>query len=245
MKSLSLLNILADKYVDYPILRVQLLFYLYKIGYRKSSSKVVLEILDKIDIFDDLSLYQLCFLVTRWEVPSNKQGKAFLKMFEAKITSSSFKGKSPLEFYSLLWFKAKYNPPDKLLNLIKKYENLWQTNSFLRRQVTAILSRLFMYKKDYVKELLFNQLSSGITNTTTLANQILYFSKINKVDKKLSFYLFPTHKQSPYPLGKFLVLCSVLNSEIIRTNKQIQAKVKKHITDPYYLKWLDSQYSIK
>lgn len=58
--------------------------YLSNIGYLKKSSEVVIEILDKIDIFDDLSLYQLCNLVTNWEIPVNDKSKAFLKEFEEK-----------------------------------------------------------------------------------------------------------------------------------------------------------------
>jgi len=131
-----------------------------------------------------------------------------------------------------------------LLKFIEKYKNLWQTDSFLRRQVTAILSRLVVTNSKAVEKLLFNQISSGITNTVTLANQIFLFSKVERLDGKLSLYLFPKNYQRPYPLGKFIVLCSVLNSESIRTNQAIKVKVKEHINDPYFLKWLDSQYNI-
>ena len=67
---------------------------------------------------------------------------------------------------------------------------------------------------------------------------------IEKLESKLDMYLFPTKKQRVYPLGKFLVLCSVLNSENIRTNKQIVKKVKETVSDPYYRKWLSVQYEI-
>lgn len=243
LNSSLLLPLLSEKYVNYPGLRAQLLLYLSKIGYTLKSADVVLEILDTIDIFDDLSLYQLCSLVTQWEIPINEDSKQFIKKFEDKITSFSFKRKITSDFYCLLWFKAKYNHPEDLLKFIEKYKNLWQTDTFLRRQVTSILSRLLVTNKS-IEKLLFNQISSGIINTVTLANQIFQFLSIEKLDNKLSFYLFPQNVQRPYPLSKFLVLCSVLNSEKIRTNKIIRDKIKEHVFDPYYLKWIDLQYNI-
>lgn len=244
LHSKSLLTITSEKYVDYPGLRSHLLMYLSNIGYLKKSSDVVLEILDTIDIFDDLSLYQLCNLVTNWEIPVNDKSKEFLKKFESKITALSFKRKLSSDFYCVLWFKAKYNHPEDLYKFIDKYKNLWQTDTFLRRQVTAILSRLLITNSVKVEKLLYNQISSGITNTVTLANQILSFSDFERSNSRLNFYLFPENKQKIYPLSKFLVLCSVLNSEKIRTNKEIKEKVKKSISDPYYLRWLDLQYNI-
>ncbi|MGB5943290.1 MAG: RNA-directed DNA polymerase [Leeuwenhoekiella sp.] len=244
LESHLLLNSISKIYISYPGLRSHLLMYLSNIGYLNKSSEVVLEILETIDIFDDLSLYQICNLVTNWEIPTTTTSKEFLKNFERKITAFSFRRKLSSDFYCLLWFKAKYNHPEDLYRFIDKYKNLWQTDTFLRRQVTAILSRLLTTKSDKVEKLLYNQISSGITNTVTLANQILSFSELEKSNKKLNFYLFPKNKQKIYPLPKFLVLCSVLNSEKLRTNQEIKEKVMSYITDPFYLKWLDLQYNI-
>jgi hypothetical protein len=244
LKSIKLLSLLPKVYVEYPGLRVNLLVYLSKIGYTKKTSEVLIKILNTIDIFDDLSLYQLCSIVTQWEVPVNDQSKIFLKEFEDLILNFSFKRKISSDFYCILWFKAKYNHHIELLKFIEKYKNIWQTDSFLRRQVTALLSRLLHTSSNQVEELLFNQISSGVTNTVTLANQILQFRVIDKLDSKLNFYLFPQNIQRPYPIGKFLVLCSVLNSEKIRTNTLVQEKIKNQIKDPYYLRWIDLQYNI-
>lgn len=245
LESDLLLNVFVDKYVEYPVLRSHLLMYLSKRGYKKKTADAVLKVLETIDIFDDISLYQICFLVTQWEIPVNEESKIFLEQFETRITSFSFKRKLPSDFYCVLWFKAKYDHPEDLFNFIEKYKNLWQTDSFLRRQVTAILSRLVITNSKTVERILFNQISSGITNTVTLANQIYQFSYQEIFDKKLSFYLFPKNPQRPYPLGKFLVLCSVMNSEKIRTNGAIKTKILEHVKDPYYLRWLDTHYNIR
>ncbi|HEY0744605.1 MAG TPA: RNA-directed DNA polymerase [Chryseosolibacter sp.] len=240
-----LLHILTEVYLNHPGLRVNLLMYLGNIGYTKSTTKVVLEIIKSMDIFDDLSLFQICKLVAQWEVPTDEQSSKFLKEFEDRIIAFSFKRKLPSDFYCILWFKAKYSHPEDLLRFIEKYKNLWQVDSFLRRQVTAIFSRLLITNSKIVKEELFSQISSGITSTVTLANQIFKFSKLQHLDGKLNMYLFPKKAQRPYPLNKFLVLCSVLNSNDIRANEVVKAKVLYHVKDPYFLRWIDFQYNIR
>src|SRR5690606_11725579 len=144
-----------------------------------------------IDIFDDLSLYQLCHLVTNWKIPVNNQSKEFLEKFEYEIITFSFQRKLPSDFYCVLWFKAKYNHPEDLYRFIDKYRNLWQTDTFLRRQVTSILSRLLITNGVKVEKLLYSQISSGVTNTVTLANQILTFSEFENTNSRLNYYLFP------------------------------------------------------
>lgn len=241
----TLLNILSDTYVDFPELRNNLIYYLLSIGYTKQTGDTVLTILDSINIFDDISLYQLCNLVTQWEIPINEDSDAFLKKFEDKITYFSVSRKISSDFYCLLWFKAKYNHPETLLQFIDKYKYIWQIDTFLRRQVTAILSRLLVNNNNTVVRLLNSQISSGVNNTVTLANQIYFFNNAKALESKLMLYLFPTSKQKVYSLSKFLVLCSVLNSPDVRQDEKIKSKVREYIKDPYYKKWIDSQYNIR
>lgn len=244
IESTKLLTEITKVYLNYPGLRPNLLIYLSKIGYKKQTAKKVEEILLAIDIFDDISLYQICALITSWEVPINNDTKDFLGRIDDHLVGASFKSKNPADFYSVLWFKAKYDHPEGLLKFIKKYQNLWQSDSFLRRQVTAVMGRLLITNSKEVDSLLYTQLSSGITNTVSLANQILQFSDIQKLDGKLRFYLFPKKPQRPYPLSKFIVLCSVLNSEKIRTDPDIKKAILNHVKDPYYRKWLYQQYNV-
>jgi len=213
LESDKLLPITPKVYIEHPSLRPNLLHYLLKLGYKGQTANIIIEILENINIFDDISLFKICLLITSWEIPENKESTEFLEEINNKLIIESFKRKKPADFYSVLWFKAKYNSSKELLEFIKKYQNLWQANSFLRRQVTAVMSRLLITDKEEILSLLYTQISSGIANTASLANQVQKFSKIDKIDGKLRFYLFPKNKQRPYPLPKFIVLCSVLNSE--------------------------------
>lgn len=241
----SLLNILVEVYLENPGLRTNLIYYLLTLGYTKKNADIVLSIVGQIDVFDDISLYQLCFLVTQWEIVINENTDEFLKKFEDRITKFSIQRKNSSDFYCIMWFKAKYSHPEDLLNFTKKFQYIWNNDTFLRRQVTSILSRLLFNNNNDVIKLLNSQISSGIPNTVTLANQIYYFKNSNQIDSKLNFYLFPQNKQKVYPLSKFLVLCSVLNSEKIRNDQYVRDKVKEYISDPYFKKWIELQYNIK
>jgi hypothetical protein len=244
-ESTGLLTEIEDVYLNYPGLRPNLLIYLSKLGYTKRAAEKIEAILDGINVFDDISLYQICYLITLWEVPLNDHAKEFITRVDAKLLAELFKRKNTSDLYSVLWFKAKYSHPQDLLKFVKKYKNLWQSDSFLRRQVTGVMARLLITNSNEVDDLLKLQVSSGVASTVSLANQIQNFSVLAKLDTKLSFYLFPKSQQRPYPLQKFLVLCSVLNSQMVRTDPLVRDKVLSHVHDPYYRKWLDHQYNIK
>ncbi len=244
LESDKLLPKVAEIYKNYPILRPPLLIYLSKRGYKSNTAKVITEILSTLNTFDDISTYQICRLITEWEIPCNKKTALFLSNIE-KYLNNKLHNVTPTTFYSILLFKVKYNSHEDLFIFIKKYENKWKIDSFLRRQVIAVMARLFISNEDEVKKILYIEISSGIINTVSIANQIQIFSQIDKIDNRLSFYLFPTNKQRPYPLSKFLVLCSTLNSKNIQSNETIKRKVLEHIKDPYFLKWLNIQYGIK
>lgn len=124
LDSPKLLTEISATYINCPELRPNLLFYLAKLGYRKQTAQKIEEILDGIDVFDDISLFQICHLIAMWEIPISDNAKEFLTRIDSKIVSTSFIRKNPSDFYSAIWFKAKYNHPEDLLRFIKKYQNL-------------------------------------------------------------------------------------------------------------------------
>ena len=154
-------------------------------------------------------MYILCILINELESPVNDKSQEFIEKFENKMFVFSFNRKLSSDFYCVLWFKAKYNHPDDLYRFIDKYKNLWQTDTFLRRQVTAILSRLLITNSVKVEKLLYNQISSGITNTVTLANQILSFSDFEKSNSRLNFLFISGEKAENIPVIK--ISCFMLS----------------------------------
>ncbi len=244
LKSEKLLSDVARLYDQNPGIRPNLLIYLSELGYKKKTAEAVLNIIDNLNVFDDISLFQVCRLVTDWEIKNTESSLLFLQKFEDTLIRISSNRRKTFDFYCIIWFKAKYDHPDTLLRFIKKYDNIWSLDPFLRRQVTAILSRLLIFDKPKATAILEQQISTGIPQIVSIASQILSFSEYNSISGKLKLYLFPTNKQKKYPLQKFLVLCNLLTSETIRTDVKVQQLIKVHIKDEFYLKWLESQYNI-
>ena len=232
-------------YLEFPILRENLIIYLSAMNYSNKTADILMSIIENINIFDDISLFQLTNLVTTWIVPCTTEADKFLTSFENKIMEISKTRKLPTDFFCLLWFKAKYKPPELLFNFIQQYQNIWQKDLFLRRQVTGVFARIYHLKDNNKMNIakLFNaQFLSGNINVVTLASQIKINSQLDSIDNKFTSYLFNKNLKKPYSLQRFLVLCSVLNSEKIRNNKDIREKIVQFIIDPYYLKWLEYQY---
>ncbi len=244
LKSKDLLKTLSEIYIKYPGLRTNLIYYLLGIGYSVKAGRKVLDILGEINIFDDLSLFQISHLITSWKIPLHKESQKQLLEFQKAITKLAFKQNESSGFYSLLWFNAKYATAYELFEFLRKYQNRWQSDSFLRRQATICLSRTMLIANGKSMSILENQISCGILSTVSVANQIKQFFEIENLDKKLNSYLFPVTKQVVYPLGKFLVLCSVLNSQKIRKNEATKSKIFEYVTDPVFLKILSTEYEL-
>ncbi|HHE32431.1 MAG TPA: RNA-directed DNA polymerase [Chlorobaculum parvum] len=240
----ELLPLVKKIYIEHPVLRDNLIVYLTSVGFTTKTAAIVLDIIKNLDLFDDISLFQLSNLVTLWQVPTDTESKKFLLAFENEVVEISKRRRLPSDFYSLLWFKTKYAHPDELLKFIVQFQNLWQSDSFLRRQVTAALARLLYLQNSRVQEILGIQFSSGNLSTITLANQLRSAMFEKELNPKISLYLFNPNFKKPFSVQRFLVLCSFLNSDDFRSRPYVKEKVLSTIKDPYYLKWLELQYNI-
>lgn len=239
-----ILNDLAIRYIANPSLRGNYLIYLSIRGYSRKAANCVLTILNDIDPFDDLSLFQISSLITQWAVPLNKYGDDFIKCAHDGLVAHSVRKKDAQSFYALLWFKSKYDGAKELYAFLKKYRNIWQNNSFLRRQATASMARFGFALDGRRRELLGSQVMSGVPTTVSVANQIVNFSDLESIPFGLSAYLFPKTASMTYPHSKFIVLCSVLASENIRNDSSVAKKVMRHVTDPRHLEILKIEFNL-
>ena len=242
----GLLNDLPKLYRDYPSLRSSIIRYLASIGFSRKSSNTFMQIVKETQRYDDLTLYELVKLSTDWKIPTrNAQASQFIKNFNGYLSAWYRKRRSPYDFYCYLWFRTKYDTPKKLLQFLLDKRYIWQPVAFLRRQAIASMARLYNTYPKEIESLLSAQIASGDQNVASVANQLLGFRELKTFDKKLLFYIFPKKgKNDYYPLSKFLVLCSVLNSEKINSLHYLPSKIRRAISDPYYLKHLKKQYKL-
>ncbi|MFA7546313.1 MAG: RNA-directed DNA polymerase [Candidatus Cloacimonadaceae bacterium] len=236
------LQLIAKLYLEDVNLRPNLLWYLEAIGYCKKSKDVILDILGNIDVFDSISLFQISNLLTNWQITTSGKDRVFIERVEERLLSFPFNEQMPMNFYSILWFKAKYNGGQALLDILKKYHNLWNGNDFLRRQAVASLSRLWVVAPDYVSKVLDVQIASNISGASSIAGSILMFAEAKSIESKVNMYLFNPKATGAFSLQKFLVLCSFMNSKTIRKNSNTWEKIDCFIKDQYYLKILKDTY---
>ncbi len=244
LKSDRLLRDISGRYIANPSLRTNYIMYLLSRGYSQKASKCLLEILDEIDPFDDMSLFQISSLITHWSVPMDKAGRRFIKIAETKLNAHAKSKNDAQSFFALLWFKSKYSKSDALYNFLIKNRGTWQGNSFLRRQATASMSRFAFSNGKKFRDLRAHQAMSGVPTSVSVANQLAQFSAMTAVPFALGAYLFTKQIPQTYPHTKFIVLCSVLASNHIRNDPSIYKKIVSHVSDPWHLRILSQEFGI-
>jgi len=229
---------IVELYLQHPQLRGNLCKYLGALGNSVWSSNIVLEILTRLDTKDDIALFYIADLVTRWNLPVNDHTSEFIKRILKNISLLE-----AFHFFCSLWIRAKYDHPTELLNFISQFENKWKKEPFLRRQITAVMARVYKSDTKKVESLLKDQSKSNDISTVSIANHILDFSENDKLDFGVNGYIFPK-KLNFYSLERFLVLCSVLNSDSVRQMPGMDTKIKRVVKDNYFEKWLSVSYNI-
>ena len=109
-----LLADLSDRFIGNPVLRSNYLIYLSIRGYSHKAAKMVLDILERIDPFDDLSLFQISHLVTEWNVKTDKRGINFIENTKKLLLKHATRKKDPQSFFAVLWFLSKYETEGEL-----------------------------------------------------------------------------------------------------------------------------------
>lgn len=229
---------ITELYIQHPQLRGNVCKYLESLGYSTWSTRIILEILTNLDTKDDIALFYIADLITKWNLPTDSNAEQFVKRVLKHISLLE-----PFHFFCSLWIRAKYDHPDELLRFIIQYENKWKKEPFLRRQVTAVMARVYKSDTKKVEVLLKDQSKSNDISTVSIANHLLDFIEMTQLDFGVNGYLFPK-KLNFYSLERFLVLCSVLNSDAVRQTRGINEKVNKFINDNHYKKWLSTSYNI-
>lgn len=176
-------------------------------------------------------------LATDWDIGHSDDGKNFIEQTLLYLKKLPIKDRE-FNFYSYLWFSAKYEQPQQLYNHIDKYKNFWIKSPFLTRQVASILPRLlptlnkeYELLSDFILQRDYSDSSSVIYNFEDIKNaeSIQYLKE----------YLFPANKHKKgYPLSKFLILYNFCFNKIATKRFNMLQEIEKHIHDSWFLFWL-------
>lgn len=231
-----LLEYLHKIFEDYSGIRTNVCSYLYSLGFNKESAEVFKSLLE-IKQYDDISLFLLVSLATDWDIGHSDDGKNFIDQTLKYLKKLPIKDRE-FNFYSYLWFAAKYEQPQQLYNHLNKYQNFWIRSPFLTRQVASILPRLL---PNFGKE--YEELSNFILQRDyNDSSSVIYnFKEIRTAEniRYLKEYLFPANKHKKgYPLSKFLILYNFLLNGSSNKYIDIRKEISKHIQDSWFLSWL-------
>ncbi len=237
LRSIEFLSIAEEFFQKYPAIRGNICYYFKLLGYSRHTKKSIIKILQNSSFYDDISPYLIVKTLTEWNIPRDKLGRSFVNNVLKLLKKEQF---TKFQFYSYLWFAAKYERPNKILSFIQTQKNLWKQDAFLARQVISITPRVLPFKEDVVARLLEEQISFGPRDAAFVAQNINELAKSKKIPQKLCMYLFPTQKPKFYPLSKFLILYATLLSE--KTRQTILSKVNDYIEDDWYLYWIEEYF---
>lgn len=239
IKAKNFLDTAKDLFLQSPNLRQHITFYIQYLGFNTKTAKIIIEILENVKIYDDITKFYITKLLSNISIPRNKMGIAFIN----EISKFYNKPQNDFDYYCTLWFYAKYKEPYEILSLIENKRDIWINEPFLSRQVVSILPRIIVFKEEKVLEILEEQISNGTPDAASVAKNIKNLLNIKSIDKKLNPYLFYKNKPTTYPLPKFLILLTVLQSSELIKKEEIIKKAKENINDVWYLYWLTNATS--
>jgi len=242
IKTTRLLKYSETIFSDRPGVRSNVKFYLNNLGYKKYTAEIIFKLIQNVQRYDDITLFMLIKLITDWKIPLNASDLEFIKKVENILTQLFISSKSIFIYYCYLWFSAKYADPESLFLNIMKNRNFWANDEFLSRQVTAILPRIYPHKPVHISNLLNDLINKGPGDVKSVGVNIRNLINLEKSFKGMYFYLFPKNKQKIYPLPKYLILYTVLNSENFNTNRDFKKRINDYIDDPWYKYWIDKYF---
>lgn len=227
---------IRDLFSNNPPLRKGILIYLSRLPFSKRVANAFVDLLEKTEIYDDATRFAFVEAIANWKIPFNAAGKAFVSEIKKRLQ----KPKSPFEWLCYLFFLAKYGEPHEVLTASGQGRAHGARDPYFARQRMAVLPRGLGINSNTVIRQWKREVSTGLTDSASVANNLLSFSKkpFPSPRDKHYFYLFPQKTQMPYPIAKFLLLCVVAYNEQSNGRKSKPPEILRHVKDPWYLHWL-------
>jgi len=230
----------AKLFIKYPSLRSNIAIYLSQRGFLKEVKNIIKELVEDTKYYDDVTYFTIAKLLTDLDIPRTKENLEYLNYILNKFPRM----KVPLDFYSQLWVRTKYDSNQDLLKFIEQFENFWIKYPFLHRQVVASTIRIYIPYKQKIESLYHKLISTGSNDSIMLIKQNERFRNSKKIEPKVMLYLFPKRETEYFELSRFLVICSFLNIQDDKVLKIIKEKCITRIVDKTYQHWLKMNYEI-
>lgn len=216
-----------------PELRDSVLNYYKRLGYSKKRYQQLIDFLSSTHCVCDVSTFSISKLLVDWEIPNRS---TIVDEIVKVATQFLKREKSKSQFISTIWLLAKYGSEKDLFSAIWSYREIWESSSFLARQIAALMPILREDREHSFRiENIFIE-TGHLDAIRVLKN--LEVLREKGVSKDFNMYL-SQRNQGVYPLQKFLILIDILNSNAIKLSikQELKARLldKKIITDRIYI----------
>jgi len=221
-------------YASQPSLRASVLRYFSRLPFSHRVAKTFLQLLQETEQYDDATRFGFVEAVVRWSVPHDASGIRFVTDIRRQLGATD----SQFDWLCFLVFLSKYGQPHEVLNAVVAGRQI--KDAFFARQRMAALARALGINPKSVKSQWHTETSTGYSDSASVANNLLNFSRGVFPTKRnlLYLYLFPTQVQQAYPLPKFLLLCCLAQAEAGAGKMMKRPEVSAHVRDAWYQHWL-------
>jgi hypothetical protein len=218
-------------FLSEPGLRAAAVRYISHLPFSIQTTRALLALLKRAPRYDDLARLEVIKAIVDHSVPTDARGRRFVSRV-AKVLGAPSSG---FDWYGTLLFLAKYGEPHAVLTAAEKARKIAKGDSFLARQIIAVLARAAGLNFSRVLRTWNQEVSRGAADSASVAVSLLRFAQggFPSKSKAAYQYLFPKKMSRPYPSGKFLLLCAIAADEKRRGLTTPRPEVVKFVVDPW------------
>lgn len=223
--------------IDSPALRESYWRYLRELGASNKGFQAISSYVRSEHALDDASLFQVAYTLTSWEVPPASPQVRRIRTLAKSLGDNKWVDKSPFYFVVALWLLGKYGNRRQTVDLIRSHQLLWQSSSFLSRQVASILPKLRKGRDGAVVRKLIN--ATGHSAATSV---VISLDKIAEggpsIPGDLALYILNGRQKSKYSLQRFLICLHTLTSTAYdsASRNNLRTQLYRYLQDPLYLR---------
>jgi hypothetical protein len=221
----------VEIFLTEPALREAAVRYISTLSFSSRTRRAFVTLLSRAPRYDDMARLEVIKGIVAHNVPYDSRGKRFATRLNAMIGVPL----TGFDWYGVLLFLAKYGEPNEILAATDKARRLARVDSFLSRQITAVLARAAGVNFGKIQRAWHQEVSRSAADSASVAVSLLDVSSngFPTKSKHLYLYLFPKKAAGAYPLAKFLILCALAGGERFRGRNTKRPEVAQFVLDPW------------
>ncbi len=222
--------------IDNPGIRTHICRYYTSLGPSQKRHEHLKEYLLSNHCADDTSIFKIAKVFVDWPIrPGSKLIGDIIEL------SKEIAPKSHTYLLASIWMIAKYCYDHDIASFLGRHAETWKYNSFLSRQVAAVIPRIRSQKGQYR----FIEKTLADTGQLDALRVIYHLDELrNEQPLKMaerSYILHGTFEVKTYPLSKFLIAYDLLsyNNASPKYRLSLKKDLLDRIPDPLYKKMIN------